>query len=142
MIEIDWKPDARKLREFAVVWLVGFGLIGLAVAWKGGALSGKAPWTAPIVLWVVAAAVGLVGSACPEAVRPVYIAWMAIALPIGWVVSHVIMALIYYGVFTPIGLVFRLMGHDPMYRTFDPDAGSYWVRRRPASATKRYFQQF
>ena len=56
---------------------------------------------------------------------------MVLAFPIGWTVSQVILLLMFYGLFTPIGLVFRLIGRDPLHRArrrrrrivLDPQAG-------------------
>jgi hypothetical protein len=67
---------------------------------------------------------------------------MYAAFPIGWVVSHVMLALIYYGVMTPIGLVMRLLGRDPLKRKLDRSADTYWEPREPIANSKRYFQQF
>ena len=39
---------------------------------------------------------------------------MVLAFPIGWTVSQVMLALMFFGLFTPIGLVFRLIGRDPL----------------------------
>jgi len=57
-------------------------------------------------------------------------------------VSHLVMAIIFYGVLTPIGLAMRLGGRDPLHRKFDRAAGSYWVDRRRPADVKRYFKQF
>ena len=142
VVEIDWKPDASKLRQFALTWLVGFGVIGLIVAWRVGALTGSGRWVAPVVLWCLGASVGLLGLAAPAAVRPIYMFWMALALPIGWVVSHVILAVVYFGVFTPVALVFRLIGRDALQRRFDPAAPSYWVARDASASSENYLNQF
>ncbi len=48
--------------------------------------------------------------------RWVYIGWMILAFPIGWTVSQVMLAVMFFGLFTPIGLVFRLIGRDPLHR--------------------------
>jgi hypothetical protein len=53
-----------------------------------------------------------------------------------------VLAMVYYGIFTPIGLGLRLMGRDPLRRRFDPQARSYWVDRRAPADVKRYFRQF
>ena len=57
-------------------------------------------------------------------------------------VGFVALLLVYYGLVTPIGLVFRLMGRDPLQRRFDRALDSYWIRRRSSLPAKRYFQQF
>jgi len=58
------------------------------------------------------------------------------------VVSFVILAAIYYAVLTPIGLLMRLVGYDPMCRRRDANAASYWTSREPVDDVRRYFRQF
>jgi hypothetical protein len=59
------------------------------------------------------------------------------------VVSHVVLAIVYYLVVTPIGLVMRLVGYDAMKRRFDGEATTYWVHRPDNAAdAKSYFRQF
>ncbi len=62
--------------------------------------------------------------------------------PIGLVISYVILAATYYLVLTPIGLVLRLFGYDPMHRRFDREAKTYWVPREEDANTDRVFRQF
>ena len=66
----------------------------------------------------------------------------AVALPIGFVVSHVVMAALFFGLFMPIGLLFRLLGRDSLHRKSDPDASTYWIRRKAVADVRRYFRQF
>ncbi len=142
LLQIDWKPDRKKLREFAVIWLVGFGIFGCVAAWKSGAFAGSGKWTTPCVLWSLALVVGLMGMAAPELVRPVYVGWMAVGLPIGYVTTHVLFGLLYFGVFTATALVFRVIGRDKLLRRFDKTAQTYWVKRAAAPPPARYFDQF
>jgi hypothetical protein len=67
---------------------------------------------------------------------------MGATLPIGLVVSFVMLGLFYFLLITPLGLVFRLLGRDPLHRRFDPKAETYWVEHQPADRPERYFQQF
>jgi hypothetical protein len=146
VIEINWKPGTRELRQFAAIWLVAFGVFGALVAWRTGAIgvpmAWVRPWVAPFVLWIVAALVGLVGLVAPAAVRPVYVAWMAMAFPIGWVISHLLLVVTYFGLFTLVSLIFKLIGRDVLHRRFDRAAQTYWVRRTPPADVSRYFKQF
>ena len=142
LIQIDWKPDAKKLRQFAVIWLVGFGIFGCIAAWKSGAFLGSGKWTAPYVLWTMAAVIGVIGMIAPEVVRPVYVGWMALGLPIGYVMTHVLFGLLYFVVFTGIAVFFRLIGRDKMLRKFDKAAKTYWIRRDSPPPPRSYFKQF
>ena len=58
------------------------------------------------------------------------------------VVSYTVLAMVFYLVLTPIGLLMRLVGYDPMSRRFDKDAASYWVPREGSRKVGRYFRQF
>jgi hypothetical protein len=58
------------------------------------------------------------------------------------VLSQVLMAVIFYLVFTPIGLCFRLAGRDAMGRKFDPKKTSYWHDRGPARSPASYFKLY
>jgi hypothetical protein len=146
MIDVKWRPGRRALRQFGVIALVFFG--GLAAwAWNRDALawfdlspgSGR---TAAAILGGLAlyAAVGV--AVAPAILRPLYVVLTAVGLPIGWVVSHVVLALVYYLVITPIGLALRLAGRDPMHRRFERERQSYWIRRPGAVPLERYFRQY
>jgi hypothetical protein len=135
VIEINWKPGTRELRQFAAIWLVAFGLLGTFVAWRAGAFGVPMAWARP---WMAP----LVGLAVPSVVRPVYVAWMAIGYPIGWVISHLLLAITYFGLFTLVSVIFRLIGRDPLHRRLDRAAKTYWVRRSPPADVSRYFKQF
>ena len=97
---------------------------------------------AAFVLWGIAALCLLLGLLIPKTVLPLYLALTAISLPISYVLSHVLFAIVYYGIITPLGLIFRLMGRDPLERRFDPQASSYWMERSPQTSVRRYFRQF
>jgi hypothetical protein len=70
------------------------------------------------------------------------VALSAIALPIGFVLSYVIMGTLFYAIIAPIGLVMRVFGKDPLHRGFLRDAPTYWVDARPPRPRESYFRQF
>lgn len=92
------------------------------------------------------AAAGVAGTVASLASTPVgtrlYRGWMFAAMPIGWTVSHLILGLVFYLVFTPVGLALRALGKDPMCRGFDPTATTYWQPHRQQPNPGRYFRQF
>ena len=145
LIAVNWKPDRKQLRSFGLAGLVAFGGLGTWVFFMrtifGVGLSPAAAQVTGIVLWSVGALCGLLSLTAPAGLRPLYVGLTLIALPIGFVVSHVILGVLFYGVFTPVALVFRLIGRDALHRRFDPAAETYWVRRKPTADVKRYFRQ-
>jgi len=136
VIRIQRNPSPRQLALFGLVWLVFFGIVG-------GIVLGRAQsTTAAVAIWAVAAVVPLIGWPVPRFMRLVYLGMSYAAFPIGFVLSHVILAAVYYLVLTPVGLLMRPFGYDPMHRRFDPRAETYWVPRRQNDDVKRYFRQF
>src|SRR5262245_22902840 len=102
---IPWHPNARTLRQFARLWLICVGLI----AWRCGLASGHG---AGVVLGALALGVGVAGLIQPACVRPLFVALTVLTLPLGWAVSNFLLAVVFFGLFTPIGLIFRLLGRD------------------------------
>ena len=55
-------------------------------------------------------------------------------------VNPLVMALIYFAVVTPTGLVMRALGKDPLRLKYDPDAQSYWIHRDPPGPERESMQ--
>jgi hypothetical protein len=70
----------------------------------------------------------------PQVLRPLNIFWTHLGLAIGKISNPIIMTLIYFVVFTPIAILFRIMKRDPLRLRFDPEAASYWILRNPSTA--------
>jgi hypothetical protein len=134
VISPSFRPDDRQLRQFAWIALPGFCLFG----WMALRASGSVELALGLAAFGVA--VSLLGSSAPRAVLPLYLVLMVLAYPIGWVVSHVLLRVIYYGIFTPVGILFRAVGRDPL-RLRKPECGSYWTRRRQRTNSLDYFRQ-
>ena len=146
LVQINWRPDRNELRKFGFISLVAFGLLGVWLFIRqsifGVELSPGAARIGAYLCWALAGG-SLAGSlTVPETLRPLYVILTAISLPIGFVVSHVLMALIFYGLLTPIGLFFRITGRDALQRRIDPSAKSYWQTRQVVQDRARYFKQF
>jgi hypothetical protein len=136
MIDLNLNPSKKDLRIFSLGMLAFLAFVGWIV-WRK---SGSVPAVAAIAVAGVAFAV--LGVTIHRAVRPVFIALMVINYPIGWIVTHVVIALIFYLVVTPVGVIMRLCGRDPMERRFDPSVKTYWKPRRTDVDSSRYFRQF
>ena len=134
--DIPFDPPRTTLRQFAGLWLVFFGGMALWQALVRGH-TGLAS-----ILAVLALTIGPLGLARPDWVRWIYVGWMVLAFPIGWTVSQVMLALMFFGLFTPIGLIFRLLGRDPLHRTRRPELNSYWAPKPAPADLRRYFKQF
>lgn len=91
---------------------------------------------------VVGVLMGVIVLLSQSSGRAIYDFWMRVAEPIGLTFSMLMLVLAFYLVFTPIGLIMRMLGRDPLERAFDRQASSYWVAHNPAAEPERYFKQF
>lgn len=102
-------------------------------------LIGFWPLMQSLPLQVLALVVGgvLVGTVLvhPPLLGPVYRGWMVLGHGLGWINTRIIFGLLYYLLFTPIGLVMRLCGKDPLNRKFDLAAYSYKIPLVPEKRT-------
>ncbi len=120
--ELDASREA--LRTFG--WQVGavFLLIGGVLAWRWGEVG--------MLVGVLLGLGGLLlvaGVTLPTMLRPIYKLWMGLALVLGFIMSHVLLAVVFFALVTPIGLIMRLFGHDPLGRRVAPPNGTYWKDR-------------
>jgi len=134
--EVIARPSEKLLRQFAGLFLIVFLALAGWRVWQGHADT----WA--LVLAVLAVVVGLVGLARPSAVRFIYTGWMIVAFPIGWTVSRVALALMFYGVITPVGLVFRAVGRDELQLRRGDTNATYWRQKTGPDSVRQYFRQF
>lgn len=144
MIRSAWKEasalprDRKTLRNFGLV--VGIVLVGVATFF-----SWKSAW-APSPLTVSAGIAGLsllaAGLLVPRLLGPVYPVWMAFALVLGTIMTAVLLSLVFYLVVTPIGLVLKVLGKDPMHRRPDPSLASYWIARSEESNDVKRMEKY
>jgi hypothetical protein len=136
MIRIERNPNRRQLTVFGLLWLVFFGFLGGMSWWKNGV------YMPAVAFWGIGVAVPAIGLVWPVVLRVVFVGMSFVTFPIGVGVSYCILALVYYVVLTPIGLIRRFTANDPMERRFDRGAKTYWTPRETERGTERYFKQF
>jgi hypothetical protein len=90
----------------------------------------------------IAIILGIGALAYPHPLKPIYWVWMAIAVVLGWIMSRVILIVLFYLVLTPIGLIGRISGKRFLKLDFDREASSYWERREAQSDPKTCEKQF
>ena len=127
------KATRSQLRSFALIFAGFFAIVGFYPLLRH---------TGPR-LWAVGLAVAfaLLGFLSPDLLRRPYAVWMAFGEALGWVTSTVILTLAYFGLFTPSGILMRLLGKDPMKRRFEPGLETYRIPRqvRPPSHMEHQF---
>jgi len=136
--EIPTRVPERTLREFGGLCLaMGVGLSALSWYRHQHGPSSALGW----VPGSLALLIGVPGLIRPNAIRPVYLAAMALTKPIGHVFSVAVLAIVYYAVLTPLALAFRLTGRDALGRR-RWGAQSHWVDRIPTADVRDYLRQY
>lgn len=133
---VEWRAlDTGRavLRSFGCV--VGSVVLGIALflAWR----SGWAWTTAVVMLTSIGGALVALGLLVPMSLKPVYQAWMLLALVLGAIVSRILLTLVFIlGIF-PIGWARRTFSDSPVLTRPDPDAESYWIQKPPPTLSER-----
>ena len=129
-------PTRSELRNFCLVMVVGLTLFAL-LFWYNDHV------TTPRVLGGLAGFFLVAGLVFPPLTKPVFVVWMMLARILGFVNTHILLALVFYTLFTVTGIVMRLWGHDSMERKLSPEEKTYWSKRSaPLLPREHYERQF
>jgi len=116
-------PERGSDRTFGIVFAILFGVIG---AWPLMRDDLPRLWSLAIAALFLLAAL-----AVPKVLAPLNRLWMAFGLLLGRIVGPVMLFVVYVIAVVPTGLILRMRGKDPLHRSFDRAAASYWVHRNP-----------
>ena len=137
LVNINFKPDPKELHTFGKTMIIGFSIFALIALFI---------FDAPQVAFGLAVfgLVSFILSRCGKAAMVVYLPWMGFGFVMGTIVSNLILALLFYGLITPIGLFFKLTGRDILNRTIKKDIPTYWedAPHRDNDGVTEYQKQF
>ncbi|MFZ2148664.1 MAG: SxtJ family membrane protein [Sedimentisphaerales bacterium] len=137
LVEINWHPKRKQLRSFGKIALIVTAIISLLLyVLKGAAI----PWA--LAIFAVGFTIFLSSLISSRVTRMIYVVLTAVTFPIGLAVSFLLLAIFYFLLLAPLGLIFRLIGRDTLCRKFDSTAESYWLSRREPENPEQYFHQF
>jgi len=117
------QPTRRALRGFGLaVAVITLALFGLLLPWLRGHVSPRWPWVVAVLLCTWALLL-------PASLAPVHRGWLAAGRALGWINTRVVLAVVFYSLFVPAGLIMRALNKDPMARRMDESRDSYRVVR-------------
>jgi Saxitoxin biosynthesis operon protein SxtJ len=119
--------DNKQLRSFGLTVGGIFALIGL---WPVVFHNEDPRWWA----LVLAGLLDIPALVFPRSLSWVYKRWMALGHIMGWINTGIILGVVFYFVVTPIGMIRRLLGKDPMGKQIRADMNSYRIIRKPRPA--------
>lgn len=125
-------PSNKELKTFSLIWSFIFIIIAIFPLFNG--LS--------IRLWsiIVAFIFFIITFTKPILLSGFYKVWLKFGEIIGNIISKVIMTILFYGLFTPIALILRLLGKDLLGKKLDKNSSTYWVKRdtQPGSLKNQF----
>ena len=127
------KSGKRELRQFGITIGLVLGLLGSWFLWRnkeGGSL-----------LLIAATLFLSLGFILPRLLKPFQKLWMTLAVLLGWLMTRIILTILFYLVVTPIGLLAKVSGKDFLNRKFNSDASSYWIPRKAITPDKRNYEK-
>lgn len=128
------RTTRKNLRSFGITLAIVLLLLSVYFLWKDV--------SAYRYLVPIAGVLIVTGWLIPVILKPIYRLWMTIAVIIGFVITRVILGLLYYFVFTPIGLISRLSGREFLGLEWDATRPTYWNHRKEQRSKEDYLKQF
>jgi hypothetical protein len=125
--------DGKEIRKFAITMFIALGILGSFLLWRKGQVG--------FVCWGIGLAILIFGLVWTRLLSPVYRAWMKLTLILGVISSHIVLAVMYYFVFTPFGLVMRSLGKDPLQKNIDKNEKSYWIKKDHKAIAKDQYEK-
>ncbi len=134
--DISFDPSRKVLRQFAAMWLVC--LLALAAhQWLA-----KHHLLFASILASAAVVVGLPGLVRPALMRWLFVTASVLAFPAGWLISTVVLAVLYFVVLTPLAIFFRLRGRDLLGRKPATTQDTFWEPKQTPLDPRGYFRQY
>ena len=126
------KSSRDELKKFGFTLGAVFALLGGFLWWRE-----KNYFFSYLIVSAVFFFFGLV---LPALLKPVHKIWMSIAILMGWLMTRIILIILFYLMVTPISLLSRLFGKDFLNRKFNRNIGSYWIPRKTVKFDKKNYE--
>lgn len=128
------KSGKKEIRQFGITMAIVLGLLGGLFLWKQKSY---------IYFFVIAGIFLLFGLILPKLLKPIHKAWMALAVVLGWIMTRVILSILFFLIVTPVGLLAKLFGKKFLETKFEKNISSYWITKNKVKFEKsNYERQF
>lgn len=123
----------KDLRTFAQIWSFIFCILAFLPIIRG---------EGEIRVWAiyVAASFFVISFAFPKILTYFYIYWLKFGEIMGNIISKIILTVLFFIVFMPIGILFKILGKDLLSKKFDTNKETYWIERdtQPGSMENQF----
>ena len=112
----------KSLRKFGIV--IGLILISITIIFFWNSVTWK------VMLLTVGGILLLNGIFIPKNLKDIYKVWMGFAFGLGWIVSRIILTILFVFILTPLGLFAKLFGKEFLDLNFNKEKSSYWIQKK------------
>ena len=126
------KSEKKELRQFGITIGIVLSLLGVLFLWR------EKDWYA--YLFIISILFLFLGSVLPLLLKPIHKIWMSVAILLGWLITRIILCVLFLLVVTPIGLCARLSGNDFLNLKFNSNVNSYWIPRKHIKLDKKNYE--
>ena len=127
------KSEKSDLRNFGITISVILLIIAGFLFWKE-----KESFQ---ILFTFGVTLCILGIAIPFILKPIYWVWMIFATIIGWIMTRMILSLMFYMIFTPIGFILRLFGKQFIELNWNKTENTYWKYRSKSIFEKENYEK-
>ena len=130
------KSSKQDLRKFGFTVGIVLGALGGLFWWRGREFYVYVLFAAGLLVFF--------GWVLPVLLKPIQKVWMTLAVILGWFMTRVILSLLFYLVFVPIGRIARVFGKEFLYLKLSSSKESYWIVKDTQQKTSKaaYEKQF
>ena len=138
IVSINWSPSGKEIKGFGRSMLIGFGIIGAVFFFFFDHTK------TAMGLWIFGVLAFAFSYLVPKLALLIYYPWMGVSFVMGSIISYLIVAFIFFILITPVAIIFKIIGRDPLSLKVEKSAGSYWiqVKRTKPYNVKTYEAQF
>ena len=125
----DSKIKISSNRSFGLLFFIVFLIVAL---WP-------LKYEEDIRLWSLALSIifFILGVLNSKLLTPLNKLWFKFGIFLGFIVSPIVMGIVYFLVVTPIGIIMRLLGKDLLKTSKVKSASSYWIKRDKQQSTMK-----
>ena len=124
--------EKKEIRKFAIIIFLPLLAVGIFLREKG-----IISW----IIWGCGLAILIMGLISPGNIRFVYKGWMKISVLLAFVTSHAMLAILFYLVVTPTGIIMKMLGKKLLIKTFDHNVETYWLKRDKRKRDKGQYEK-
>ncbi len=128
------KCSKADIKKFGYLFSSIFMCLSIVLWWKH--------YECVLYLFIASAVMFILSVLKYEMLIPIYKVWMAMSLVLGWIMTRIILSLMYFIGFMLVSIIGRMFGKTFLDQKIDRDAESYWISKIKPQGIEYYENQY